>query len=81
MESKKLKKEILMKFGKNLKTIRKNNKLSYRKLAALCDVDHSIIKKYEDGKKDLRLLTIVDLALGLEIHPRELMNFDLELKK
>lgn len=50
---------------------------SYRELAALCDVDHSDIKKYEDGEKDLRLVTIVDLALGLGVHPKELMTIDL----
>jgi transcriptional regulator with XRE-family HTH domain len=81
MESKKLKKEVLAKFGKNLKSIRKEKKLSYRKLAALCDVDHSMIKKYEDGVKDLRVITLVDLALGLGIHPRDLLNFDLDVKR
>jgi transcriptional regulator with XRE-family HTH domain len=80
MESKRKKKEILAKFGSNLKAIRKSKKLSYRKLAALCDADHSEIKRYEDGKKDLRLTTIVDLAIGLEVHPRQLMDFDVEKK-
>jgi transcriptional regulator with XRE-family HTH domain len=80
MESKKKKKEILLKFGANLKAHRLKKDLSYRQLAALCDVDHSDIKKYEDGEKDLRLATIVDLAHGLGIHPKDLMNFDLEKK-
>jgi transcriptional regulator with XRE-family HTH domain len=78
MESKKKKKEILLKFGANLKEVRLKKGLSYRQLASMCDVDHSDIKKYEDGEKDLRLVTIVDLALGLGINPRDLMNFDLE---
>jgi transcriptional regulator with XRE-family HTH domain len=80
MESKRKKKEILQQFGANLKAYRLKKDLSYRQLAALCDVDHSDIKKYEDGEKDLRLVTIVDLALGLGIHPRELMNIELEKK-
>ena len=63
-----------------LREFRLKQDLSYRQLAALCDVDHSDIKKYEDGEKDLRLVTIVDLAIGLGIHPRELMNIDLEKK-
>lgn len=78
MESKKKKKEILLKFGNNLKEIRMKKGFSYRELAALCDVDHSDIKKYEDGEKDLRLVTIVDLALGLGVHPRELLGFEVE---
>lgn len=78
MESKKKKKEILAKFGKNLRAIRLSKHLSYRKLASLCDVDHSDIKKYEDGLKDLRLITIVDLALALEVHPTKLLAIDIE---
>ncbi len=80
MESKKKKKEILIKFGQNLQAIRLKKGFSYRELAAQCDVDHSDIKKYEDGEKDLRLVTIVDLAMGLGVHPRDLMAFDLEKK-
>jgi transcriptional regulator with XRE-family HTH domain len=81
MQSKKKKKDILTKFGNNLKAIRRSKKLSYRKLATLCEVDHSDIKKYEDGKLDLRLVTIVDLAAGLDVHPKELLNIDFENKK
>jgi transcriptional regulator with XRE-family HTH domain len=74
---KKKKKEVLAKFGENLKALRLQKNLSYRELAARCDVDHSDIKKYEDGLKNLTLITIVDLAMGLEVEVRELVGFDL----
>jgi len=50
-------------------------------LAALCEVDHSDIKKYEKGLKDLRLLTIIDLATGLNVHPKELIDYDFDFLK
>lgn len=70
-----LKKEALRRFGIHLSEHRKKKKLSYRKMADQCDVDFSDIKKYENGEKDLRLLTILDLSIGLGVHPKELLNF------
>lgn len=72
------KKEIRIQFGKRLAALRKKKKLSFRQLAQRCDVDHSDISKYEHGLKDLRLTTIVDLAIGLGVHPAELFNFDVD---
>ena len=78
MDREKKKKEILKKFGNRLSELRKAENLSFRELAARCDVDHSDIKKYENGEKDLRLLSFVDLAIGLDVHPQELLNFDVK---
>jgi hypothetical protein len=74
-------KEALVSFGKRLTQLRRDRKLSFRKLAALCNVDYSDIKKYEKGLKDLRLLTILDLANGLQVHPRELLDFEFVQKE
>jgi len=66
-------------FGKNLKTIRtKNKKLSLRKLAANCNIDHSDIGKIEKGDVNITLLTVFDLAKGLGVHPKKLLDFDFE---
>ncbi len=70
--------KVLIQFGKRLTALRKKKKLSFRKLAAQCDVDYSDIVKYEKGKKDLRLTTVVDLAIGLGVHPAELLTFDFD---
>ena len=72
------KKEILIKFGENLSDLRKKRNLSLRKLSTLCDVDYSDIKKYEDGDVNPTLSTIVELASGLGIHPKELMEFGVD---
>lgn len=68
----------LIEFGKNLKKIRTKKKLSLRKLAAACNVDHSDIGKIEKGEINITLLTLFDLAAGLEIHPKKLLDFEVD---
>ncbi|MGF7080442.1 helix-turn-helix domain-containing protein [Mucilaginibacter sp. UYCu711] len=62
-------------FGSNLKTIRTVKKLSLLKLAARCDLDDSQISKIEHGVWDVQLSTIFELAKGLEVEPKELLDF------
>lgn len=72
---KKKKKEALVQFGKRLSQLRKAKNLSFRQLAILCDVDYSNIKKFEKGDKNITIATLMDLAVGLGVHPKELLNF------
>ena len=67
--------EIQNKFGFNLKTIRISKGLSLRALARNCDLDDSNISKIENGKFDVQLSTIVELAKGLGLEPKELLDF------
>lgn len=76
----KFKKDVLTLFGKQLNYHRTKRGLSYRKLAQLCDVDHSKISKIEKGKINIQLLTIIELSKGLNVHPRELFDFEFELQ-
>jgi transcriptional regulator with XRE-family HTH domain len=62
-------------FGANLKKIREGKGLSLRVLAAMCDLDDSQISKIENGKWDIQLSTIFELAKGLGIDPKELLDF------
>ena len=67
---------ILLKlFGQNLKRVRREKGLSYRRLAQLCDVDHSQIAKIEKGLISIQITTLFELARGLGVDPRELLNF------
>lgn len=70
----------LVEFGKNLKKIRTKKDLSLRQLAAACNVDHSDIGKFEKGQGNPTLLTILDLAAGLEVHPKKLLDFEIDLQ-
>ncbi|MEI9918541.1 MAG: helix-turn-helix transcriptional regulator [Bacteroidota bacterium] len=76
MDAKK-KKELLRKFGQKLSEVRKKKGLSLRELAALCDVDASEIHRLEHGLKNPTIATISDLALGLGMQPKDLMDFDI----
>ena len=64
----------LKRFGENLEGLKKSSGLSYRKIAANCNVEHSDIKRYVDGQINPTLLTIIDLAKGLGVEPMELLN-------
>jgi len=67
--------EILIRFGKRLEELRKQQNFSLRKLALHCNVDHADIKKYENGEINISLISITELAKGLDLPISELMNF------
>lgn len=62
-------------FGFNLKKIRNSKGLSLRAMATKCDIDDSNISKIENGKFDVQLSTIFELAKALDIHPKDLLDF------
>ena len=66
---------LKIKFGENLKKLRDSKGLSLRDMAANCDLDDSKISKIENGKFNIVLSTIVELAKGLEVAPKDLMDF------
>ncbi|KGO90567.1 DNA-binding protein [Flavobacterium suncheonense GH29-5 = DSM 17707] len=65
-------------FGKRLEFLRTQQDLSYRSMAERCDVDSSDISKIEKGKVDIQLKTILELAKGLNKHPKELFDFEID---
>ncbi len=68
---------ILQKFGAHLKHLREKKGLSLRELSDACNIDNSKISKIEQGKVNITVLTLLDLASGLEVSAAEL----LELRK
>lgn len=69
----------LAKFRENLKRIRSEKGLTQRGLSYLCDVDHTKISKLEnDPNTNLNLTTLFELAKGLGVHPRELIDYDFD---
>lgn len=67
--------ELQLKFGEHLKRIREGKGLSLRLLAVRCELDDSQISKIENGKTNLQLSTIFELAKGLGIEAKDLLNF------
>lgn len=70
--------QIKIKFGENLQKLRKARKLSLLKLSYNCSIDESNISKIEHGKSNVTLATIVELARGLDVSPKKLLDFELE---
>lgn len=68
-------------FGKQLEKQRTIKNLSYRQLAQRCDLDHSDISKMEKGERNIKLSSILQLSKGLNIHPKELFEFEFVLEK
>jgi transcriptional regulator with XRE-family HTH domain len=66
---------FLKNFGTHLYQLRMSKGLSYRKMAQNCHIDHADIKKYEKGETNISLLTLKELARGLGLEAKDLLNF------
>lgn len=67
--------DYLIRFGKHVEKIKLEKDLSYRKIAEKCNLEHSDIKRYVDGKINPTLLSLVELAKGLDVEPKDLLDF------
>jgi transcriptional regulator with XRE-family HTH domain len=65
-----------IRFGENLRKLRESKKLSLLKLSYNCSIDESKISKIEHGKHNVTLSTILELAKGLEVNPKKLLDLD-----
>lgn len=72
---------LLVLMGAKLANVRKAQNISYRKLAQMCKVDHSQISKLEKGEVFVQLDTLFDIINALGVHPKELFDFDFDIKK
>ena len=68
------------KFGENLRKLRESKKLSLLKLSYNCSIDESKISKIEHGKHNVTLSTIIELAKGLEVNPKKLLDFEMDFE-
>ncbi len=67
--------ERLQKFGKNLRNIREGLKLSLDDVVANSDVTKGNLSNIENGKKDFTFTTLLEIANGLGVSPKELLDF------
>ena len=73
---------ILVKFGQHVKKIRKELKLSQDDVVVNSDrLIKATVSDIENEKRNLSFTTLVDLAKGLGIQPKKLMDFKLEVDK
>lgn len=68
-------KEILKEIGAKVLKLRLDKNLSQDDLASRCDVDRGKISKIETGSANYYITTLVELAKGLGVDPKELIEF------
>lgn len=66
--------QIRIKFGINLRGLRKQKKLSQEALALLCALDRTYIGGVERGERNISLINIYKIAQALDVDVKELFN-------
>jgi transcriptional regulator with XRE-family HTH domain len=66
----------LEKFGKNLKLLRKARGFSQERLESEADVSKNQIGNIERGEINTTISTVYLIAKALDIHPKELFDFE-----
>jgi transcriptional regulator with XRE-family HTH domain len=74
MESKGFSLELRRKIGDKIKLVRGDE--SFGKIASRCNLDATKISKIEKGRIDFRITTIFEIAKGLRVHPKELLDIE-----
>lgn len=65
-------------FGENLKRLRRAKGLSQEKLALNSEMDYQQIYRIEHGKINTTISTILSISKALDVHPKELLDFEFE---
>lgn len=73
--------KVIKAFGKNLRTLRKNKKLSIEQLAYDANLEYSQVARIERGEINTTISSAYALADALEISLSSLFNFELPSKK
>ena len=74
--------KILLDFGKHVKKLRKEAGLSQDFVVANSNrLVKATVSDIENGKRNLSFTTLIDLAKGLNIHPRELLDFKFDMER
>ncbi|MDN6657393.1 MAG: helix-turn-helix transcriptional regulator [Staphylococcus simulans] len=65
-----------MKFGQNIKQIRKQRNLTQKQLADQIEISRSYLSDIENGRKNLSIKTVKKLADSLGLSVTDLFNDD-----
>lgn len=71
----------LVQFGSHVRGIRKELGLSQDKVAFNSNLTKSNLSEIERGNRNLAFTTLLELAKGLGVHPKRLIDYDITLDK
>ena len=71
-------KELLLSFGRHVKSLRQLKNISQEQLALLSELDRTYISGIERGKRNISFLNILKLAASLNVSPAQLLTFDMD---
>lgn len=63
----------LKQIGQRIQAIRKERKLTIRKLGELCQLDYSCLSRIEGGQYSSRILTLKRIAEKLEVDIKDII--------
>ncbi|MET3730544.1 helix-turn-helix domain-containing protein [Moheibacter stercoris] len=81
MDSKDVLRIYMEKFSENLRKVRKEKFNSADELSKNTSFDSSNYSKYEKAHGNPTIETILKMASAFEIEPKELFDFDFDIKK
>jgi transcriptional regulator with XRE-family HTH domain len=73
--------DFLIELGKKISEIRTKNRQTLDDIEFLTGIDSSDVNKYEQGKINLTIKTLLKLSIALDVEPKDLINFKFEYKK
>jgi transcriptional regulator with XRE-family HTH domain len=68
-------KKRLIEVGENIRRIREQKDLSQDDVVKRCDVTKGNLSMIENGNKDFYFTTLLEIAKGLGVQPKELLDF------
>lgn len=71
---------ILLQFGKHVKMLRQQKKLSQEQLALIAELDRTYISGIERGRRNVSLINLFKIAKSLDIPPHKIISFELDGK-
>lgn len=75
-----IRQDILKQFGDHIRNLRIQSNLSQDDVVFNSErITKATVSDIENGKRNLSFTTLIDLAKGLNRHPKELLDFDIEI--
>ncbi|RZJ71737.1 helix-turn-helix transcriptional regulator [Flavobacterium sp.] len=69
----------LIQFGAHVRSIRKGLNLSQDEVAARTNLTKSNLSEIERGNRNLAFTTLLEIAKGLDVEPKKLLDFKIDL--